>query len=55
METEFVPSLGLAHEFYVVVVGLLLAEDFPGLPYAAALLGPGSEVAGLLAPRCNRA
>jgi len=29
------------------VVGPLLAERFPGLRYAAALLGPGSEVAGL--------
>lgn len=55
METEFVPGLGPAHEFYAVVVGLLLAEDFPGLPYAAALLGLGSEVAGLLALRCDRA
>lgn len=41
------PGLQLAREFYAAAVRPLLAERFPRLPYAAALLGPGSEVAGL--------
>lgn len=43
---EFIPGLRLAREFYAAVVRPLLAECFPDVPYAAALLGPGSEVAG---------
>jgi predicted N-acetyltransferase YhbS len=43
----FIPGLGLAREFYATVVRALLDQEFPGVPYAAALLGPGSEVAGL--------
>src|SRR6516164_9680445 len=43
---EFVPGLRLAREFCGAVVRPLLAEMFPRLEYAAALLGPGSEVAG---------
>jgi len=43
---EFVPGLRLAREFCGAVVRPLLAERFPRLQYAAALLGPGSEVAG---------
>jgi Domain of unknown function (DUF4037) len=43
---EFVPGLQLAREFYATAVRPLLAEQFPQVPYAAALLGPGSEVAG---------
>jgi hypothetical protein len=42
----FIPGLRLAGEFYTTVVGPLLAEQFPRVRYAAALLGPGSEVAG---------
>jgi hypothetical protein len=42
----FVPGLVLAGDFYTDVVRPLLANEFPGLRYAAALLGPGSEVAG---------
>jgi hypothetical protein len=42
----FIPGLQLAREFYAAVVRPLLDEQFPRLPYAAALLGPGSEVAG---------
>ena len=42
----FIPGLGLAGEFYAAVVRPLLAEQFPVLRHAAALLGPGSEVAG---------
>jgi Domain of unknown function (DUF4037) len=48
---EFVPGLQLAREFYATVVRPLLEEQFSQLPYAAALLGPGSEVAGFDSPR----
>jgi len=41
----------LAGSFYTEVVGPLLAAELPGLPYAAALLGPGSEVLGFDTPR----
>ena len=47
----FVPGLELAGDFYARVVRPLLAGEFPGLRYAAALLGPGSEVAGFDTPR----
>jgi hypothetical protein len=43
---EFVPGLQLAREFYASVVRPLLEEQFSPVPYAAALLGRGSEVAG---------
>jgi hypothetical protein len=43
---QFVPGLELARDFYAAVVRPLLHEEFPGLEYAAALLGPGSDVAG---------
>jgi len=43
----FIPGLRLAREFYTSAVRTLLDQEFPGVPYAAALLGPGSEVAGL--------
>ena len=46
MPPVFVPGLELAGDFYASVVRPLLADEFPGLRYAAALLGPGSEVAG---------
>jgi Domain of unknown function (DUF4037) len=48
---EFVPGLQLAREFYATAVRPLLEEQFSQLPYAAALLGPGSEVAGFDGPR----
>jgi predicted N-acetyltransferase YhbS len=41
-----IPGLQLAREFYAEAVHPLLEEDFPRVPYAAALLGPGSEVGG---------
>jgi hypothetical protein len=44
--SPFVPGLQLAGLFYAEVVGPLLAAEFPGLEYAAALIGPGSEVLG---------
>ena len=46
MPSAFIPGLALAAAFYAEVVRPLLAEAFPKLPYAAALLGPGSEVLG---------
>jgi hypothetical protein len=42
----YIPGLRLARECYAAMVRPLLEEHFPRLPYAAALLGPGSEVAG---------
>ena len=51
MAPEFVPGLQLARGFYTTVVRPLLEEQFSQLPYAAALLGPGSEVAGFDSPR----
>jgi predicted N-acetyltransferase YhbS len=42
----YIPGLQLAREFYAAVVRPLLEEHFPQVPYAAALLGPGSEVVG---------
>ncbi len=44
---QFVPGLQLARELYAEAVRPLLEERFPHLQHAAALLGPGSEVAGL--------
>lgn len=46
MAPEFAPGLRLAREFYATVVRPLLEEQFSPVPYAAALIGPGSEVAG---------
>ncbi|MEQ4302043.1 DUF4037 domain-containing protein [Plantactinospora sp. B6F1] len=42
----FVPGLQLCRLFYTDAVRPLLAEAFPGLRYAAARVGPGSEVLG---------
>ena len=46
MDEIFIPGLRLAGDFYAEVVRPLLEEEFPALRYAAALLGPGSEVLG---------
>lgn len=43
---EFIPGLELARAFFGEAVRPLLATAFPGLRYAAALLGSGSEVLG---------
>jgi hypothetical protein len=43
---RFVPGLELARDFYGTVVRPMLQEEFPGLEHAAALIGPGSDVAG---------
>jgi hypothetical protein len=42
----FIPALKLAGEFYAGAVRPLLEAEFPELRYAAALVGPGSEVLG---------
>jgi hypothetical protein len=42
----FIPGLQLAEQFYWEVVRPILDAGFPGLPYAAALIGGGSEVLG---------
>ena len=47
VDGAFIPGVRLAGEFYAGVVRPLLDREFPGLRYAAALLGPGSEVLGL--------
>jgi len=46
MSVPFIPGLELAGAFFAEVVRPRLDEAFPGLPYAAALIGPGSEVLG---------
>ena len=46
MPVPFIPALELAGAFFAEVVRPRLDEAFPGLSYAAALLGPGSEVLG---------
>ncbi len=46
MAPAYMPGLQLAREFYAAVVRPLLGEYFPQMPYAAALVGPGSEVVG---------
>ena len=42
----FVPGLDVSGQFYEEVVRPIVAGAFPGLPYTAALIGPGSEVLG---------
>jgi hypothetical protein len=42
----FIPGLKLAEGFYREAVKPILDADFPGLQYAAALIGGGSEVLG---------
>ena len=46
MAPAYMPGLQLAREFYAAAVRPLLGEHFPQMPYAAALVGPGSEVVG---------
>jgi hypothetical protein len=48
---EFLPGLQLNGLFYAEIVRPLLGRHFPGLTYAAALLGPGSDVLGFDTPR----
>ena len=46
MTARFIPGLELASLYYADVVRPLLDEEFPGLRYTAALIGPGSDVLG---------
>jgi Domain of unknown function (DUF4037) len=46
VDGTYIPGLRLAGEFYTEAVRPLLDAEFPALPHAAALLGPGSEVLG---------
>jgi hypothetical protein len=47
---EFLPGLTLARDFFAEIVQPLLAEKTPGVPYAAALIGPGSDALGFDTP-----
>lgn len=51
MSTAFRPGLDLARDFHAEVVAPLLDARPAGTPYAAALLGWGSEVQGFDTPR----
>lgn len=51
METRFIPGLRLCEAFYAEAVRPLLDQAFPGLRYAAARIGPGSDVLGFDTPR----
>ncbi|MEV4279105.1 DUF4037 domain-containing protein [Actinoplanes xinjiangensis] len=51
MLPDFVPGLRLCRAFYTDAVRPLLDEVLPGLPHAAARIGPGSEVLGFDTPR----
>lgn len=46
LKTPFMPGLELSRRFYEEAVRPLLDEFFPHLSYAAALIGPGSEILG---------
>jgi hypothetical protein len=47
----FIPGLRLSELLFEEAVRPILAEEFPGLCYSAALIGPGSEVLGFDTPR----
>ncbi|MET8149857.1 DUF4037 domain-containing protein [Actinoplanes sp. NPDC049668] len=44
--STFLPGLRLCRYFYAEAVRPLLEQAYPGLPHAAARVGPGSEVLG---------
>lgn len=46
MAAPFLRGIELSRRFYVEAVRPVLRDAFPGLAYAAALIGPGSEVLG---------
>ena len=48
--TTFIPGLQLSEAFYRELVAPILRAHYPKLPYAAALLGWGSEVLGYDTP-----
>jgi hypothetical protein len=41
-EAEFLPGLALSRVLYEEAVRPILSQMYPELPYAAALVGPGS-------------
>ncbi|KPK11525.1 MAG: hypothetical protein AMJ56_06050 [Anaerolineae bacterium SG8_19] len=43
---SFIPGLRLSERFYFDAVRNILEKKFPGIPYAAGLIGSGSEVLG---------
>jgi uncharacterized protein DUF4037 len=47
---EFIPGAKLAQHFFHEAVKPILEDQFPGLRYSAALIGPGSEVLGFDTP-----
>ena len=47
---EFSSGITLARDFFDEIIKPLLAEKTPGIPYAAALIGPGSDVLGFDTP-----
>ncbi len=47
---EFSPGIALARDFFDEIIKPLLAEKTPGVPYAVALIGPGSDVLGYDTP-----
>ena len=46
MAGDFQPGLQVSRVFYHEIVQPILATEFPGLAYAAGLVGPGSDVLG---------
>lgn len=50
-DARFVPGLELSRILYEEEVQPILRDAFPGLPYAAARVGSGSEVLGFDSPR----
>lgn len=48
--SDFITGCELSRRFYAELVQPLLAAHFPRLEYAAALLGPGSDVLGFDSP-----
>jgi len=47
----FIPGLALAERLYREAIAPILAQRWPALAYAAALLGPGSDVLGYDTPQ----
>lgn len=47
---DFIPGLALCEQFYREAVLPILDRHFPGLSYAAALVGSGSEILGYDTP-----
>ncbi|MEU8692815.1 DUF4037 domain-containing protein [Streptomyces sp. NPDC048665] len=50
-DADFLSGLALSRILYEEAVQPILAETYPGLPHAAALVGAGSEVLGFDTPR----